>query len=139
MADMQTVKAVANGVRLSPRKVGLVASLVRGRTVADALAILQYVGKRPAKPVAKVIASAKANAVNNHRMVEGSLSISQIQITSGPRLKRYKPAAHGRALPFQKRSSHIVIELTGEVKPKKPVAAKVDKAPASKGEKKESK
>ncbi len=134
MAEVTKITATAKGVRLTPRKVGLVASLVRGRSVADALAILQYTGKRPAKPIAKVIASAKANAVNNHRMIESSLQISQLQITSGPRLKRYNPAAHGRALPYMKRSSHVVIELTGEVKPKKPAVEK----PAAKA-KKESK
>lgn len=118
MADMQTITATAKGIRLSPRKVGLVASLVRGRTVADALVILQHTAKRTALPIAKVIASAKANAINNHRMVEATLNINQIQITAGPRLKRYNPAALGRALPYLKRSSHILIELTGEVKPK---------------------
>lgn len=132
MAEVTKITATAKGVRLSPRKVGLVASLVRGRNVADALAILQYTNKRPAKPIAKIIASAKANAVNNHRMVEGSLQISQIQITAGPRLRRYNPAAYGRALPYLKRSSHIVVELTGEVKPKKPAADK----PAAKKESK---
>ena len=99
MADMLTITASAKGIRLSPRKVGLVASLVRGRSVADALVILDHVGKRPAKPVAKVIASAKANALNTHRMVEASLRITQLQITAGPRLKRYNPAAYGRATP----------------------------------------
>jgi large subunit ribosomal protein L22 len=135
MADVTKITATAKGIRLTPRKVGLVASLVRGHTVADAMTILQYTGKRPAKSVAKVIASAKANAVNNHRMVESSLQISQIQVTSGPRLKRYNPAAYGRALPFQKRSSHVIVELTGEVKPKKPAADKAEK-PAAKKESK---
>ena len=128
MAEMQKITATAKGIRLTPRKVGLVASLIRGRSVADALTILQYTAKRPAKSIAKVISSAKANAVNNHRMVEGSLNISQIQVTAGPRLKRFNPAAHGRALPFQKRSSHVIVELTGEVKPKKPAAAKPEQA-----------
>jgi large subunit ribosomal protein L22 len=134
MAEVTKITATAKGIRLSPRKVGLVASLVRGRSVTDALAILQYANKRPAKPIAKIIASAKANAVNNHRMVEGTLQISQLQITAGPRLRRYNPAAYGRALPYLKRSSHIVVELTGEVKPKKPAAEA--KAPAAKKESK---
>jgi len=133
MAEVQKITATAKGIRLTPRKVGLVASLVRGRTVTEALAILQYTPKRPANPIAKVIASAKANAINNHRMVEDTLSISQIQVTSGPRLKRFNPAAHGRAMPYQKRSSHVIVELTGEVKPKKPAVA-ATKAPAAKKE-----
>jgi len=133
MADVTKITATAKGIRLSPRKVGLVASLVRGRTVADALAILQYTNKRPAKPIAKVIASAKANAVNS-RLVENSLQISQIQVTAGPRLRRYNPAAYGRALPYLKRSSHIIVELTGEVKPKKTAADKPE-TPAAKAKK----
>ena len=118
-----TVRALANGVRQSPRKVGLVASLVRGRSVADALVILTHTPKRAAQPVVKLIKSAKANALANNSLTEASLQITQLQVTAGPRLKRFNPAAMGRALPYQKRSSHIVIELTGEVKAKKPVAA----------------
>ncbi len=138
MADVKTiVRANASGVRQSPRKIGLVASLVRGRSVADALIILSHTPKRAAKPVAKVIESAKANAVNNHNLTEASLQIVQLQVTAGPRLKRFKPAAMGRALPYQKRSSHILVELSGEVKAKKP---EVKKAEAKKPEaKKESK
>lgn len=129
MADVKTapvVRANASGVRQSPRKIGLVASLVRGRSVADALVILEHTPKRAAKPVAKLIQSAKANAVNNHGLVADTLIISQLQVTAGPRLKRFNPAAMGRALPYQKRSSHVVVELSGEVKAKKPAAAKAD-------------
>ena len=122
MAEMNTVRAIAKGVRLSPRKVSLVAALVRGRSVEDALAILEHTPKRPAKQLAKVIASAKANAMNNHGLAEADLQITQLQITAGPRLKRFNPAAHGRALPYQKRSSHIRVEVTGTVKPKKQAA-----------------
>lgn len=122
MSDMQTIRATAKGIHLTPRKMGLVASIVRGRTVAEALTILSHTPKRAAKPLAKVITSAKANAVNNSRLKEDSLVISQLHITAGPRLKRYNPAAHGRAQPYQKRASHVLIEVTGEVKPKKPAA-----------------
>lgn len=122
MADVKTIKAVAKGVRLSPRKVSLVAGLVRGRSVADALVILQHTAKRAALPITKAINSAKANATISGGLVEKSLVISQLQVTAGPRLKRYNPAAMGRALPFQKRTSHILVEVTGDVKPKKPAA-----------------
>lgn len=122
MAEITTVRAIAKGVRLSPRKVSLVAALVRGRSVADALVILEHTPKRPAKQLAKVISSAKANAVNNHGLTEASLQIAQLQVTAGPRLKRFNPAAMGRALPYQKRSSHIRVEVIGDVKPKKPAA-----------------
>jgi len=124
MSTQTTVKAIAKGVSLSPRKVSLVAALVRGRSVADALVILQHTPKRPAKAVAKVIASAEANAINNHGLMKDSLQISQLQVTAGPRLKRFNPAAMGRALPYLKRSSHIRVEVTGAVKPKKVAAEK---------------
>jgi large subunit ribosomal protein L22 len=119
MSDMHTIRARAVGIRQTPRKLGLVAALVRGRTVAEALTILSHTPKRAAKPLVKIITSAKANAVNNSRIKEDGLLITQLQVTAGPRLKRFNPAAHGRAAPYQKRASHVLIEVTGEVKPKK--------------------
>ncbi|HMR72815.1 MAG TPA: 50S ribosomal protein L22 [Candidatus Saccharibacteria bacterium] len=119
-----TVKAYGKGVRLAPRKVSLVASLVRGRSVADALVILQNTPKRAAKPLAKVIASAKANALNNHGLQEKDMYISTLSVTAGERLKRYRPAAHGRALPFARKTSNVLVVVTGTVKPKKKPEAK---------------
>ncbi len=132
MADMKEVRAVAKGVPQTPRKAGLVASLVRGRSVADALLILENTPKRAAKPVAKAIASAKANAVNTHGLDAKTLQIKTLQVTPGPSLKRYRPAAMGRALPFQKRTSHINVVVTGEVKPKKKPAEKAKTSKESK-------
>lgn len=117
MAEV-SVKAYAKGLRVAPRKVSLVASLVRGRTVADALVILQHTPKRAARPLAKLIASAKANALNNHRVQEDGLVISTLAVTAGERLKRYRPAAHGRALPFQRKSSNVRLVISGSEKPK---------------------
>lgn len=126
MADAQlyTVRAYAKGVDQAPRKVALVASLVRGRTVADAVVILDHTPKRAALAVKKAIQSAAANATNNHGLDGKSLTISTLSVTAGPRLRRYKPASRGRALPFQKRSSHILVEVAGTEKPKKKPAAK---------------
>lgn len=124
MADTTVVRAYAKGVDQTPRKVSLVASLVRGRSVADALVILENVPKRAALPVKKVIASAAANATNNHGLDGKTLQIKTLSVTAGPRLKRFKPASRGRALPFQKRSSHILVEVTGAEKAKKKPAAK---------------
>jgi large subunit ribosomal protein L22 len=116
------VQAIAKGVRMSPRKVGVVAQLVRGRSVADALIILEHTPRRSAEAVRKVVASAQANADHNHNMKPDSLQIIEISVTPGPRLKRYRPAAHGRALPFQRKTSHIRVIVDGEVRaPKKPV------------------
>lgn len=121
------VQAVAKGVRMSPRKVGIVAQLVRGRTVADALVILEHTPRRSALPVKKVIESAKANASYNHNLKADSLRIVSISVTPGPRFKRFRPAAQGRALPFQRRTSHISVIVDGEQRAaKKPVAKKAD-------------
>lgn len=125
MAQQYTVRSYAKGVDQTPRKVSLVASLVRGRTVADALVILEHVPKRAALPVKKAIASAAANATNNHNLDGKTLEITTLSVTAGPRLKRFKPASRGRALPFQKKSSHILVEVTGAEKAKKAAAKAV--------------
>jgi large subunit ribosomal protein L22 len=125
MADT-TVKAYAKNVSQAPRKVGLVAALVRGRSVADALVILEHVPKRAALPVKKTIESAQANAVANHGLDTKSLVISTISVTTGTRLRRFVPASRGRALPFEKKNSNILVEVTGAAKPKKKPAAKTD-------------
>ncbi len=132
---MAQVKAIAKGVRMSPRKVGEVASLVRGRTVADALTILEHTPRRAATPVVKTIKSAQANATHNHNVKGDDLKIVEISVTPGPRLKRYRPAAHGRALPFQRRTSHIRVVVEGATREVKKAAAKATK-PAAKKESK---
>ena len=123
------VQAIAKGVRMSPRKVSVVASLVRGRSVEDALTILDYTPRRSAIAVKKVIASAKANADHNHNMKPDTLRIVEISVTAGPRLKRFRPAAHGRALPYQKKTSHIRVIVDGEVRvAKKPAKVETKEA-----------
>lgn len=106
--------AHSKGVRISPRKVAVVATLVRGRSVEDALTILQYTPRRAAGEVAGAIKSAAANAEHNHSYKPGSLEITEISVTSGPRLKRYIPAARGRARRFQRKTSHIKVVVDGE-------------------------
>lgn len=134
-----TVRAYARGVDQSPRKVSIVASLVRGRSVADALVILEHTPRRPALAVRKTIASAAANATNNHGLDGKTLQISKLSVTTGPRLRRFRPASRGRALPFEKKSSHILVEVTGVEKQKKKPAVKkaetTDKPVETKGEK----
>lgn len=137
MANQETVRAFIKGVDHAPRKVSIVASLVRGRTVTDALVILDHTPRRAARCVKKAIASAAANATNNHELDNKSLVISTLSITTGPRMRRYKPASRGRALPFEKKSSHILVEVTGAKKPKKkPAAKKAPQKPAKKVEEK---
>ena len=107
---------------MSPRKVAVVAALVRGRSVADALVILEHTPRRASIAVKKVIDSAKANADHNHGLKPDTLQITEISVTAGPRLKRYRPAAHGRALPFQRKTAHIRVVVDGEARQvKKPV------------------
>lgn len=125
MAQQYTVRSYAKGIDQTPRKVSLVASLVRGRTVDDALVILEHVPKRAALAVKKAIASAKANATNNHNLDGKTLEITTLSVTAGPRLRRFKPASRGRALPFEKKSSHILVEVTGAEKVKKAAAKPV--------------
>ena len=147
MADTNTftVRAIARGVQMTPRKLGLVASLVRGRTVADALVILDHTPKRAAEPVVKVIKSAQANATNNHNLDGKTLVIDSLQVTPGPRLKRFRAGARGMAKPYQKRTSHIHVVVAGAEKVRKAtakpaaVAAETKKAPAKAAAKKESK
>ena len=126
------VKALAKGVSHSPRKVSEVAALVRNRTVADALVILQHTPRRASLPVQKVIASARANAEHNHNLKPDTLHIAEITVTAGPRIKRFRPASHGRALPFQRKTSHIRVIVTGEERQKK--QAKSAEKPAAKEE-----
>lgn len=125
------VKAIAKGVRMSPRKVGVVAALVRGRTVADALVILEHTPRRSAEPVLKVVASAKANAEHNHNLKPDTLKIVEISVSPGARLKRFRPVSRGRAHPFQRRTSHIRVVVDGEQRVTKKVSDKAVK-PAKK-------
>lgn len=122
------VSSVAKGVRMSPRKVGVVASLVRGRSVNDAITILQHTPRRAAEPVIKAIQSAKANADNNHDLKPDTLTISAITVTPGVRYKRYRPVSHGRAHPFQRRTSHITVIVDGEKRVKKSATKPAKKA-----------
>jgi large subunit ribosomal protein L22 len=123
MAQQYTVRSYTKSLDQAPRKVSLVAALVRGRTVADALVILEHVPKRAALPVKKAIESASANATNNHNLDGKTLEITTLSVTAGARLKRFKPASRGRALPFQNKSSHILVVVTGAEKAKKKPAA----------------
>jgi large subunit ribosomal protein L22 len=119
MAERIEATAIARGVTQTPRKVSLVAALVRGRSVSDALIILQHTSKRASQPLVKVINSAAANATNTFRVKEDSLVITSLQVTTGTSLKRFRPSARGQASAYQKRTSHIKVIVEGDVKPKK--------------------
>lgn len=133
------VKAVAKGVRISPRKVAVVAALVRGRSVEDALTILEHTPRRSALAVKKVVMSAKANADHNHDYKPATLQITEISVSPGPRLKRFRPMARGRANPFQYKSSHIRVVVDGDKREAKKPAAKQPEAAETEPKKEEAK
>ncbi len=120
-----SVKATSSAVRHSPRKLSAVAAVVRGRSVHDALAILEHTPRRSASSLRKTILSAKSNAEHNHQFKPESLYISQLTVTAGPRYKRFRPAARGRALRYARKTSHITVVVDGDKRqPKKPAAKK---------------
>ena len=120
---MATVFAHAyeKGIDIQPRKTNIVASLVRDRYVQDAIVILENTPRRAATAVRKAIESANANLLNNSKVSidPKTIRISRIVVTTGTRMRRYMPASRGRALPFEKISSNIFVEVAGEEKVKK--------------------
>lgn len=104
------MKAVLKNYRQSPRKVRLIADLVRGKKVNEALASLQFVDKRASGPFAKVIKSAAANASQAGKNVD-HLSITKVTVDKGTTYKRFMPRARGSASPINRRNSHITVEL----------------------------
>ena len=103
--------AVARYIRISPKKVSIVLDLIRGKSVAEADAILEYTPKSSAPVVRKLLASATANAENNQMMNRDGLYVAETFVGPGPTLKRYRPRARGSAAPIRKRTSHITIIL----------------------------
>ena len=132
--------AYEKGIDSMPRKTSIVASLVRDRYVQDAVVILENTPRRAARAVLKAVESANANLLNNSKVSidPKTVRIARISVTSGTRMRRYKPASRGRALPFEKISSNIFVEVAGEEKVKKPEAKKAaeSKKPEAKKEKK---
>ena len=103
------VNATARYVRVSPRKAGDMAGLIRGKKVAEAKAILAMSPRAAAKLVGKVLDSAVANAENNHDLDADDLYVVQAYVNGGPTLKRFRPRAMGRASRIRKRTSHITV------------------------------
>lgn len=116
--------AVIKGVDSQPRKTSVVASLARDRYVSDAVVILENTPRRAARAVRKAIESATANLLNNSGVSidPKTLRIARISVTAGTRMRRYVPASRGRALPYEKISSNIFVEVAGEEKVKKATA-----------------
>jgi len=102
-------KAVAKYIRISPRKSRLVIDLIRGKNVNQAEAILKFTPNKPAEDIIKVLHSAIANAENNLNLSRDELIVTKAFIDEGPKLKRFKPRAQGRADRMVHRTSHITV------------------------------
>ena len=102
-------KAVARNIRVSPQKLNLVAAMIRGKSVAAALADLQFSRKRIAVDVRKCLESAIANAENNHDLDVDDLVVAQAHVGKGLVMKRFSPRARGRAGRIEKPFAHLTI------------------------------
>jgi large subunit ribosomal protein L22 len=102
-------RANLNHLRISPRKVGVVCDLIRGKSVAQATAILMNTPKSASEPLLKLVKSAAANAENNHQMDPDKLYVAEIFANGGPIIKRMRPRAQGRAFRINKRTSHVTV------------------------------
>ena len=105
-------KAVLKYARISPRKVQIVCDLIRGKSVAEATAILMTTPKAASELLLKLLKSAAANAENNHQMDPEKLYVSTTYAAPGPIIKRMMPRAQGRAYRINKRTSHITIAVS---------------------------
>lgn len=105
------VVAQAQSVRISPRKVRLVADAVKKMSVQEALVALSVTPKRAGDILEKTLKSAIANAIHNNKLAEANLVIDRIEVTEAQALKRYHPSTRGRVHPYKKRGSHIRIVL----------------------------
>lgn len=111
---MTSVTAYQKNIRQSPRKIRLVADMVRQMPLNQALTQLDFAPQKAAGTLKKVMVQAQSNAVNNNQLTPDSLTIDQIIIEEGPTYKRWNPVSRGRAHPILKRTSHIKVILKGE-------------------------
>jgi large subunit ribosomal protein L22 len=126
---MTEIKAQLNNLRIAPRKVRLVAGLVRGITVAEAKRRLTALNKHASGPIAKLLLSAVSNAKNNLKLDgdDNMLVIKEIRVDQGPVLKRFRPRAFGRAAMIKKKMSHVTVILKAKNETKKAVTKKTTK------------
>lgn len=110
------VKATLKYLRIAPRKVRLLADLIRGKKVKEARTLLNFSLKRGSRPLVKLLEGAIANARHNFQLEEKGLWISEIKVDEGPKLKRWRARARGRAGEIQKKTCHVSLILSGEKK-----------------------
>ncbi len=108
------VVAKSKFIRISPRKISLVADVVRGLKATQAMEVLKNVKKRAAKPLLLTLKQALGNALNNFKIDKESLVIKKLEIGKGPIYKRGRPVSRGRYHPILKRTSHITLILEGK-------------------------
>ena len=108
---IQEAVATLNYARIAPRKVKIVADLIRGKDVNEALAMVKFTPKASSELIEKLLKSAISNAENNHNMDSKNLYVAEVYANQGPTLKRIRPAAKGSASRIRKRTSHITIKL----------------------------
>ena len=125
-------------LKIAPRKVRLVADLIKGKSVKEAQTILSFTVKKAAQPLLKLLKSAVDNAKNNFQLEESALYIAKITVDEGPKYKRWMPRARGQASEIQKKSSHVTIVL-GEIgkTPKTKKRVKIKEEETKKIDKKE--
>ena len=111
MSNVQSVKAVAKYIRMSPQKVRRVLNQIRGRSYQDALMILEFLPYYAREPVWQVVHSAAANAKTNKGLDKKKLIIEKAFVNEGPKLKRIRPRAQGRAYRILKPTCHITIVM----------------------------
>lgn len=116
------MKAVLKNIRISPKKANLVAGIVRGEMVTDALARLKHTPKKAAGVLYKVVASAAANAENNFKQNRDRLYIKEIIVAKAPTFRRSVSVSRGRAHPIRKRNSHITVLIDVKAPSSKPKA-----------------
>jgi ribosomal protein L22 len=111
-ARRRVVSARARYVRTSARKARMVCGHLRGKSVAEARAILAFTPREVARDWSKLLESAVANAESNHELLQDDLIVREAYADEGPTIKRFRPRAMGRATPIRKRTSHLTITLT---------------------------
>lgn len=104
-------RAYLRNVRIAPRKVKVACDLIRGKSAAEANAIMMNTPKAASELLVKLLKSAVANAENNHNMDPEKLYVAEVSVSPGPVLKRIRPRSHGRAFRILKRTSHITLVL----------------------------
>lgn len=111
MHDTQSVRAIAKYIRMSPHKIRRVLDQIRGRSYQEALMILEFLPYDASGPIWQVLHSAAANAKHNYNLDKKKLIVSEIFANEGPRLKRIRPRAQGRAYKILKPTCHITVIL----------------------------